>query len=174
MLGARGTKRFYELSNKLYGSAKDLLPDGKTTVRDMGIALYEQLTNIAWEKLGDAQKRDIDAASAAAELNRRLGLFFEGSAGVRVEVGDAMVADAAAGSDYVKIRNRRDVLEARHRYPRGARGVGAPRDELERASAAGRALARERAAAHRRRARRARGARRDPHVPIDAATREEG
>ncbi len=105
LLKARGTKRFYELSRKLYGSAKDVLPDGRTTVRDMGLALYGQLTSIACERLGENQKRDIDAARAAVILNERLSTFFGGAAGVRVEVDDGLVADAAAGSDYVKIRS---------------------------------------------------------------------
>ena len=119
LLRSRGTKRFYELSRKLYGSAKDVSPDGKTTVRDMGQKLYEQLTSIAGERLGEVQKRDVDAHAAASELNDRLSRFFRGVAGVRVEVDDGLVADAAAGSDYVKIRTgatftRRDldILEA--------------------------------------------------------------
>jgi len=104
MLEARGTKRFYEHSKMLYGSAKDVLPDGKTTVRSMGQQLYELLTNIAWEHLGETQKRDIDAVEAARMLNERFGSFFH-DASVRVEVDDTLVADAAAGSDYVKIRS---------------------------------------------------------------------
>ena len=113
MLEQRGTKRFYEFSRKLYGSAKDVLPDGKTTVRSMGFQLYELLTNIAWERLGEARRRDIDAQTAALVLNERLGRFF-GETSVRVQVDDQLVADAAAGSDYVKIRSgatfsRRDV-----------------------------------------------------------------
>lgn len=113
MLEARGTKKFYELSRKLYGSAKDVLPDGKTTVRAMGLQLYELLTNIACERLGEPQRRDIDAQTAALVLNERLGRFF-GETTIRVEVDDSLVADAAAGSDYVKIRSgatfsRKDV-----------------------------------------------------------------
>ncbi len=104
MLESRGTKRFYELSKRLYGSAKDVLPDQKTTVRSMGQQLYELLTNVAWERLGEVQPRDVDAPTAARILNERLGRFF-GQASVRVEVDDALVADAAAGSDYVKIRS---------------------------------------------------------------------
>lgn len=104
MLEARGTKRFYELSRRLYGSSKDLLPDGKTTVRAMGLALYAQLTAISCERLGEPQRRDIDAQTAALVLNERFGRFF-GETTVRVEADDALVADAAAGSDYVKIRS---------------------------------------------------------------------
>ncbi len=104
LLEARGTKKFYELSRKLYGSAKDILPDGKTSVRAMGLELYSLLTNIADERLGERQRRDIDAPTAALVLNERLGRFF-GESSVRVDVDDALVADAAAGSDYVKIRS---------------------------------------------------------------------
>ncbi len=104
MLEARGTKKFYEHSKRLYGSAKDALPDGKTTVRSMALSLYEQLTSVAGERLGQPQRRDIDAQTAALVLNERLGRFF-GETSVRVQVDDSLVADAAAGSDYVKIRS---------------------------------------------------------------------
>ncbi|MBL9025916.1 MAG: DUF1704 domain-containing protein [Myxococcales bacterium] len=118
MLESRGTKRFYDQSRRLYGSAKDVLPDGKTTVRSMALSLYEQLTSIACERLGEPQRRDIDAQTAALVLNERLGRFF-GETAVRVQVDDTLVADAAAGSDYVKIRSGAtfsrsdlDILEA--------------------------------------------------------------
>jgi uncharacterized protein (TIGR02421 family) len=104
MLEARGDKRFYDYSRSLYGSAKDVLPDGKTTVRSMGFQLYALLSSIAWERLGDVRRRDIDAQTAALVLNERLGRFF-GETTVRVQVDDGLVADAAAGSDYVKIRS---------------------------------------------------------------------
>jgi uncharacterized protein (TIGR02421 family) len=104
MLEVRGTKKFYEHSRRLYGSPKDVLPDGRTTVRAMARTLYERLTTIACERLGEPQRRDIDAQTAALVLNERLARFF-GEAAVRVQVDDALVADAAAGSDYVKIRS---------------------------------------------------------------------
>src|ERR1044071_572143 len=44
MLAARGTKEFYTCSKKLYGSPKDKFPDNKTSVRDLGLALYDTLT----------------------------------------------------------------------------------------------------------------------------------
>jgi uncharacterized protein (TIGR02421 family) len=104
MLEGRGTKKFYDQAKRLYGSAKDVLPDGKTTVRSMALSLYEQLTSIACERLGEPQRRDIDAQTAALVLNERLGRFF-GETAIRVQVDDTLVADAAAGSDYVKIRS---------------------------------------------------------------------
>jgi len=118
MLTLRGTRGFYDLSRRLYGSPKDKLPDGKTTVRDMGFVLYDLLTAIGGERLGPSERRDITAEMAALELNARFDRFF-GGASIRVQVDDSLLADAAAGSDYVKIRSGAtfsksdlDILEA--------------------------------------------------------------
>ncbi|WP_437606112.1 flavohemoglobin expression-modulating QEGLA motif protein [Sorangium sp. So ce834] len=118
MLMGRGTKAFYDLSRELYGSPKDKLPDGKTSVRDMGFVLYDLLTAIGGERLGPSQQREITAEMAALELNARFDRFF-GGASIRVQVDDSLLADAAAGSDYVKIRSGAmfsrsdvDILEA--------------------------------------------------------------
>jgi uncharacterized protein (TIGR02421 family) len=118
MLLARGTREFYTLSRELYGSPKDKFPDGKTSVRDMGFVLYDLLTSVGGERLGPAQKRDISAEVAARELNARFDRFFGGAA-IHVQVDDTLLADAAAGSDYVKIRSGAsfsrgdiDILEA--------------------------------------------------------------
>jgi uncharacterized protein (TIGR02421 family) len=109
MLSARGTHGFYESSRKLYGSPKDRFPDGKSTVRDLGQLLYGLLTNVdQWgmEKTREgaaAYERSLDAAEAAKRIAERLAAFF-GDARVRVEADDGILADAAAGSDYVKVR----------------------------------------------------------------------
>ncbi|HEY8073043.1 MAG TPA: tyrosine/phenylalanine carboxypeptidase domain-containing protein, partial [Labilithrix sp.] len=103
MLAARGTPVFYAYSRKLYGSPKDKFPDGKTSLRDLGHVLYEILTNIDDTLLGQRFERNIPAADAAEELNRRFASYFEDAA-VRVEIDDTILSDAAAGSDYVKVR----------------------------------------------------------------------
>ena len=113
MLGARGTREFHAWSRALYGSPKDTFPDGRTTVREMGFVLYDILGSVAGEELGPAQPRDISAESAAEQLNQRFASYFHGES-IQVQVDDEMLADAAAGSDYVKIRSgatfrRRDV-----------------------------------------------------------------
>ncbi len=104
MLVARGTKDFYGRSKKLYGSPKDKFPDGKTSVRDLGLALYETLTAISTGDLGPKQPSDIGAEAAAEMLNQRFSTYFHNAA-IQVQVDDTMLADAAAGSDYVKIRS---------------------------------------------------------------------
>jgi len=121
MLAARGTPAFYEWSRKLYGSPKDKFPDGRSTVRGLGQLLYGLLTNVdEWSDgaLGEAPPpgvpartnlppeyaRNLDATEAARRLGERLALFF-GDTRVSVEADDEILADAAAGSDYVKVRN---------------------------------------------------------------------
>lgn len=102
MLGARGTPTFYGYSRKLYGSPKDKYPDGKTTVRDSAHVLYGLLSNLK-DDLGPPNPRDINAPKAVDILNARLIAYF-GESTVRVHEDDGIFADAAAGSDYVKIR----------------------------------------------------------------------
>jgi uncharacterized protein (TIGR02421 family) len=108
MLAARGTPAFYASSRRLYGSPKDKFPDGRLSVRDLGQLLYGLLTKVdEWGGPGfggsPAYPRTIDATEAARQLGERLAAFF-GDAHVRVEADNGILADAAAGSDYVKVR----------------------------------------------------------------------
>ncbi|HEY2364896.1 MAG TPA: flavohemoglobin expression-modulating QEGLA motif protein, partial [Polyangiaceae bacterium] len=104
MLASRGTPAFYAFSRKLYGSPKDTFPDGKSTVRDLGHLLYEILTNVDDNMLGQQFERTINAEQAVVILNDRFADYFADT-DVRVSADDDIVADAAAGNDYVKIRN---------------------------------------------------------------------
>jgi uncharacterized protein (TIGR02421 family) len=109
MLAARGTPAFYSWSRKLYGSPKDVFPDGRASVRDLGHLLYDLLTHVdewsvATRTAPKDQTRTLDATEAARQLGDRLAAFF-GEARVRVEPDDGILADAAAGSDYVKVRS---------------------------------------------------------------------
>lgn len=108
MLSARGTPAFHAWSRKLYGSPKDKFPDGKSTVRELGQLLYGLLTGVdEWASaLGPGRgeyMRTIEAPEAARQLGDRLATFF-GDTRVSVEADDGILADAAAGSDYVKVR----------------------------------------------------------------------
>lgn len=103
MLQARGTQRFYELSRSLYGSASDKFADGSTTVSDVAHDMYNILTTLDDSLLGPQQVRDHSAEQACEILNERLAAVF-GDGRIRVILDDGIVADAAAGSDYVKVR----------------------------------------------------------------------
>lgn len=104
MLGVRGTKAFHDYSRTLYGSPKDLFPDGRLTVRESGRLLYDTLTKLGGQELGPEQPRDVTAQQAADILNQRFSSYFDDTP-IHVQVDDAIAADAAAGSDYVKIRS---------------------------------------------------------------------
>lgn len=104
MLEARGTPRFYELSRELYGSSSDVFADGTTSVRDVARDMYGILTGMDDAKLGPLADRCIDAEQAVVMLNDRLASVF-GDSRIRVIVDDGIAADAAAGSDYVKLRS---------------------------------------------------------------------
>ncbi len=113
LLQSRGTPRFYELSRRLYGSARDRFADGATEVRHVAHDLYDILTQLDDSLLGPQPPRDIEAPEAVSMLNARLNELF-GDGVIRVVLDDGIVADAAAGSDYIKIRqgarfSRRDV-----------------------------------------------------------------
>jgi uncharacterized protein (TIGR02421 family) len=108
MLSARGTPAFYAWSRKLYGSPKDKFPDGRSTVRDLGQLLYGILTNVdEWSGTlrtpSPTYARTIDAQDASRLLGERLSAYF-GDEHVYVEADEGILADAAAGSDYVKVR----------------------------------------------------------------------
>ncbi|MEO6418235.1 MAG: flavohemoglobin expression-modulating QEGLA motif protein, partial [Polyangiaceae bacterium] len=103
MLAVRGTPLFYAYSRKLYGSPKDKFPDGKSTVRDLGHVLYSILTNADEAALGSAEERKFSSTECATELNERFARYFSDTT-VRVSADDSILADAAAGNDYVKVR----------------------------------------------------------------------
>jgi uncharacterized protein (TIGR02421 family) len=103
MLAARGTPLFFAYSRKLYGSPKDKFPDGKLTVRDLGHVMYDILTKVDDKLLGPTFERTLSSAECVAELNARFTQYFSDQE-VLVAADDAIIADAAAGSDYVKVR----------------------------------------------------------------------
>jgi uncharacterized protein (TIGR02421 family) len=132
MLAARGTPLFHAYSRRLYGSPKDKFPDGRSTVRDLGHLLYAILTNVDDAALSfppdpiesreahspSPLARVFTAEEASTQLNERFTSYFRDQQ-VRVEADDTILADAAAGSTYVKVRTGArfsmrdiDILEA--------------------------------------------------------------
>ncbi|NWL78278.1 flavohemoglobin expression-modulating QEGLA motif protein [Pseudomonas taiwanensis] len=113
MLEARGTADFGLISQELYGAASDAFHAGDPTLADLGLMLSDYLNNIA--DRGDLKDdpKTLSAKDAVNLLQSRLGEVF-GDDTIRVFESDGIVADAAAGADYIKIRadalfNERDV-----------------------------------------------------------------
>lgn len=115
MLEARGTPEFHSLSCELYGAAGDAFHAGDPTLADLGVMMSEALTNIDKSLLVESEEKTFTGEEAVEILQKKLNTAFPHSEGkVRVLVSDGIVADAAAGSDYIKIRkearfNERDL-----------------------------------------------------------------
>jgi hypothetical protein len=69
MIEARGTKEFWNVSRRLYGSPKDTLLDGKSTILQMGQLMYTILGGIDDSVLGPPYPEDHEAGDVVAELN---------------------------------------------------------------------------------------------------------
>ena len=103
MLMARGTADFYEHSRQLYGSPKDFFVGDTTTIRELGMLLYEILSGIPEDGLGTTYSRSLTAEQVVEQLNDRYGRYFHETE-VHVKLDDGILSDAAAGADYVKIK----------------------------------------------------------------------
>jgi uncharacterized protein (TIGR02421 family) len=115
MLEARGTPDFGLISQELYGAASDAFHAGDPTLSDLGMMLSDYLNNIAGRGDLKDEPKVLTAKDAVAMLQTRLNRTFgEAEETIRVFESDGIVADAAAGADYIKIRsdamfNERDV-----------------------------------------------------------------
>lgn len=103
MLEARGTRTFSDLSQELYGSSGDVFHAGDPTVADLGTMMEDTVMPLLRNRAMRAAKRTIPASDAVEMLNTRLSAAFP-DAGIRVILSDGIVADAAAGTDYIKLR----------------------------------------------------------------------
>jgi uncharacterized protein (TIGR02421 family) len=115
MLEARGTADFGLISQELYGAASDAFHAGDPTLADLGLMFSDYLNNI--DSRGDLkdEPKNLNAKQAVDLLQHRLNrVFGEAESTIRVFESDGILADAAAGADYIKIRsdatfNERDV-----------------------------------------------------------------
>ncbi|MBB2495679.1 flavohemoglobin expression-modulating QEGLA motif protein [Aquipseudomonas ullengensis] len=113
MLEARGTADFGLISQELYGAASDAFHAGDPTLADLGLMLSDYLNNIAARGDLEDEPKTLTAKDAVGMLQERLARVF-GDDTIRVFESDGIVADAAAGADYIKVRadalfNERDV-----------------------------------------------------------------
>ena len=104
LLVNRGTPTFAALSERLYGSSTERFHAGDPSLADLGITLAGTLDNLSRDTHSAPAEPVLDAAEAMRVLSQRLGDFFQNPSAVRVRLSDGIVADAAAGSDYIKLR----------------------------------------------------------------------
>ncbi|MBL8794273.1 MAG: flavohemoglobin expression-modulating QEGLA motif protein [Planctomycetia bacterium] len=101
MLEHRGSRRFGELSQQLYGSATETIGEGDVTLLDVARHLPAQF---ARQHAASDEQPEIGARQAVGILADRLRTYFQEPGRVRVRLSDGIVADAAAGCDYIKLR----------------------------------------------------------------------
>jgi uncharacterized protein (TIGR02421 family) len=104
LLVNRGTPAFAALSERLYGSSADSFHAGDPTLADLGRMLSESMGNLSRDTLLAPEEPLLNAADAMRVLSERLTHFFQDRDAVRLRMSDGIVADAAAGSDYIKLR----------------------------------------------------------------------
>src|SRR5437868_6409287 len=105
LLAARGSRAFAEISERLYGSSSDSFHAGDPNLADLGHMMSDILDNLSHETIFGHEDSSLDAEQTVETLAGRLRNYFQDPDAVRVQVADGIVADAAAGSDYIKIRN---------------------------------------------------------------------
>lgn len=100
----RGTKKFWEFSRKLYGSPKDTFFEDRNRIADLGQLLYSTLSRLDDSTMGHTYPENLESAAVVKKLNERFKDYFDDDP-VRAKLSDGIVADAAAGGDFVKIRH---------------------------------------------------------------------
>jgi uncharacterized protein (TIGR02421 family) len=104
MLAQRGTPAFGEISERLYGSASDSFHAGDPNLVELGHMLSETLDNLSHEAIFQGEDPSLEPQQVVEALAQRLAGYFGDVATVRVRMSDGIIADSAAGSDYIKIR----------------------------------------------------------------------
>ncbi len=113
MLEGRGTSVFSNISQELYGSSQDVFHVGDPTIADLGSMMESTLQQLLDLDFLGEEPKTINAKDAVDILNAKIQDVFPGE-GLRAMLSDGIVSDAAAGTDYIKIRadamfNMRDL-----------------------------------------------------------------
>lgn len=105
LLQARGTSQFNRYSEQLYGSSGDAFYAGAPTLQDLANLISNTLTFIQNQTGNDLDKKTISGEDAIAILSQRLDHYFNEENVSRVKLSDDIIADAAAGAEYIKLRS---------------------------------------------------------------------
>lgn len=104
MLMSRGKSEFYNYSKKLYGSANEIMGDGKTKLSDLALIMSNLLDSLDEKMVGEHFNRNLSSQQVVDELKIRLGNYFPDEK-IKVKLSDGIISDASAGSDYIKIKS---------------------------------------------------------------------
>jgi len=106
MLLVRGTGKFTEISQELYGSSEDAFHVGAPTLKDLATLVSNTLSNIKDQVVTDADIEKYTSEDAVRILSKRLEKYFtDKNDAIRVELSDGIIADASAGAERIKIHD---------------------------------------------------------------------
>lgn len=103
LLSQAGTPGFHGHSRALYGGPTSPVADGKTTALDLANRLDALLSEFDTPAHKLEPPEQLSAEALKARLDKTLPLYF-GKAAPRVDVASDVSAKAAAGRDYIKLR----------------------------------------------------------------------
>lgn len=106
MLEARGSTQFTNYSQQLYGSSQDAFYMGAPTLKDLAMVLSNTLSFLSMRKTKNSEdKKKYSSEEIVKLLGKRLKKYFgDKQSEVRVKLSDDIIADAAAGAEFIKIR----------------------------------------------------------------------
>jgi uncharacterized protein (TIGR02421 family) len=104
LLMSRGSPRFTEISQELYGSSEDAFHIGAPTLKDLAALVSSTLSNIKDQVTTEADLEIYSSEETVRILGERLKDYFHDDA-IRVVLSDGILADASAGADRIKIHD---------------------------------------------------------------------
>jgi uncharacterized protein (TIGR02421 family) len=113
MLQARGTPRFTRYSQQLYGSSDDAFYAGAPTLSDLADLISQTLSYVQQQTSHNQNDQKKYTSEETVEiLGKRLSKYFsDETEQVRVKLSDNIIADAAAGAEFIKIRSNMKFSE---------------------------------------------------------------
>jgi uncharacterized protein (TIGR02421 family) len=110
LLQARGTADFPKISQELYGSAQDAFYAGAPTLFDLAKLVTDTLEKTLLQPEA-ADEKQYSSEEAVAELGARLNKYFDRDDAILVKPSDDILADAAAGAEWIKLRRNANFTE---------------------------------------------------------------
>lgn len=105
MIDARGENEFPKLSQELYGSSEDVFYAGSPSLNDLADLLSATLANLRGYRFAEMDEKIYSGEQVVSQLQTRMAEYFQGSPhNIRFKLSDGIIADAAAGADFIKIR----------------------------------------------------------------------
>lgn len=105
MIRDRGTPAFSRASQQLYGSSSDAFYAGAPTLKDLAVVLSNTLAFLHTKSKSPEDKKQYTSEVAVQILNQRLKKYFKDKTEQpRVILSDNIIADAAAGAEFIKLR----------------------------------------------------------------------